>query len=99
MIYEVALLIISCVLFVEMGLSQAIQNIIKVNLIILSCPKCLTFWSILLYCILNSYGFIICLATSFISSYIALWLVLLYDFLAIIYNRSYEKINKENSQS
>lgn len=96
MIYEVVLLIISCVLFIQMGLSEAIQNIIKVDLIILSCPKCLTFWSVLLYCVLSNYDFIICLATSFISSYIALWLVLLYDLLAITYNKCYEDINKED---
>lgn len=97
MIYKVALLIIICVLFIQMGLSEAIQNIIKVNIIILSCPKCMTFWCVLLYCLINKYNIIVCLATSFISSYIALWLVLLYDFLAIKYNKCYENINKENS--
>ena len=97
MIYEVALLIISCVLFIQMGLSDTIQNIIKVNPVILSCPKCLTFWSVLLYCAINGYNIIISIATSFISSYIALWLVLLYDILAIKYNKCYESIEKTDN--
>ena len=99
MILEVALIIIICVLFIQMGLSDAIQRIFKVKLVILSCPKCLTFWSVLTYCIIMHFGIINCLATSFISSYISLWLVLLYDIIAVKYNKYYEDINQEGSDT
>ena len=33
-------------------------------------------------------------AASFISAYVALWLALLYDALAVLYNYAYESITK-----
>jgi hypothetical protein len=38
-------------------------------------------------------------ATSFIASYCALWLSLLYDYIALLYNYLYEQINKETDAS
>ena len=96
MIGEVALVTLSAVLFVQMGLSDAIQKVIHFRLRIASCPKCLAFWSTLAYCLLTKNGVVVSVATSFICSYVALWLALLYDALALLYNYAYESISETN---
>ena len=99
MIGEAALVTVSAVLFVQMGLSGAVQETIRLRSRIASCPKCLAFWSTLAYCILTGNGIVASVATSFICSYAALWLALLYDALALIYNSAYESITETNDTS
>lgn len=94
MVKEVALVTVSCVLFIQMGLASEIQKRIRFRLTILSCPKCATFWSVLAYLLIGGNGIILSVATSFISAYSALWLSLLYDILAKIYNVCYEAITE-----
>ena len=94
MIKEVALITISAVLFVQMGLSSAIQETLHFHSKIASCPRCCVFWSVLTYSLWNGHGLIGSVAASFISSYAALWIVLLYDALALLYNSIYESITK-----
>ena len=94
MIRETALLAISCVLFVSMGLSAAIQETLHFKSKILSCPKCLTFWSVLIFNLLTGTRPVEAVAVSFISAYVALWAALLLDSITIIYNWFYEKITE-----
>lgn len=94
MIKEVALITVSTVLFVQMGLSSAIQGFFNIRLRIASCPKCASFWSVLAYCLATKHGFLVSVAASFLSAYVALWLSLLYDALALLYNTAYEHITK-----
>ena len=94
MIRETALLAISCVLFVSMGLSAAIQETLHFKSQILSCPKCLTFWSVLIFNLLTGTRPVEAVAVSFISAYVALWAALLLDSITIIYNWFYEKITE-----
>ena len=94
MIKEAALITVSCVLFIQMGLSHAIQERIGFKSEILSCPKCLPFWSVLAYMLLTGRGILQSIATSFLSSYSALWLSLVYDALAKLYNSCYEAITE-----
>lgn len=94
MVLEVALITVSCVLFIQMGLAEAVWNTLHVESRIASCPKCLTFWLVLLWTITHRVGFIHSVATSFLASYSAVWLAQLYDLLAVMYNRLYDKISK-----
>ena len=94
MIAEVALLMVSCVLFIQMGLSEAIQGVLHTKLRIVSCPKCLTMWVCLVFLVWHDYGIIRAVATSFIASYCAQWLALLYDAIALLYNYLYEQVTK-----
>lgn len=96
MIEEVALLTVSCVLFIQMGLSHAIQERIGVRSEILSCPRCCTFWSVLVLLLISGHGIIRSVAASFLSSYSALWLSLIYDALAKLYNTCYEAITEND---
>lgn len=93
MIREAALIIVSCVLFVQMGLSDTISGILRIRFRILSCPKCTTFWAILAWSLSHGHCVLDSVAASFISSYCALWLALLYDTLATLYNKLYEQIS------
>ena len=99
MISEVALITMSCVLFVQMGLSEAIQEFLHIKVRIVSCPKCCSFWVCLIYGFTHDYGIVVSVAASFIASYAATWLALLYDSLAILYNYLYEQISKEPDTS
>ena len=94
MIAEAVMLTISCVLFIQMGLSEAIQDKLHFHSVVLSCVKCLNFWVVLLFMLINRQGFVVSITTSFVLSYAALWLSLLYDSLAVLYNKFYEHITK-----
>lgn len=94
MVKEAALITASAVLFVQMGLSSAIQEILHFHSKIASCPKCVAFWSTLAYSISTGHGIIVSVSASFISAYAALWLSLLYDALAVLYNLCYEQISE-----
>jgi hypothetical protein len=91
---EVALITVSCVLFVQMGLSEAIQRALHISLRIVSCPKCLTWWICLAYQVTHDYGIIEAVAASFVCSYCALWMALAYDALATLYNYAYKTITR-----
>ena len=94
MFKEAAMITISCVLFVQMGLSRAIQERIGFNSKILSCSRCLTFWSVLMYMLLTGHGVLPSVTASFLSALSALWLSLLYDALAKFYNTCYDAISE-----
>ena len=86
---------VSCVLFVQMGLSDAIQDTFRFKSRIASCPKCLSMWVNLAYLLITRHGVVISIAASFICSYAALWIALVYDAIAVLYNFFYESITKE----
>ena len=92
MIREAALLAVGCTLFVNMGLSDAIQETLGFHFKILSCVKCFTFWCILLYLTIRGAQFYEVVSASFILSYLALWLDLGLSALNKIYNESYQQI-------
>ena len=79
MIREAALTTLICVLFVQMGLSDAVQQVLHVRSRIASCPKCLTMWVTLACLLLHGYGILESAAASFICAYTALWLAMIYD--------------------
>lgn len=93
MIREAALITVACVLFVQMGLADAIAGILRIRFRILSCPKCTTFWMVLSWSITHGCEPLQSVAGWFISSYCALWLALLYDMLATLYNKLYEQVS------
>lgn len=100
MITEVALITISSVLFIQMGLCGAIETLLHIKMPIVSCPKCLTMWVCLIYLIAaHDYGILVSIVASFIASYCATWLALLYDAIAVLYNYLYEQISQEPDTS
>ena len=97
---------IACIVFVctavnHLGLIKAIQTVTKWNrLPIVSCPKCLTCWSVFAYelwCV----GFSdlpMALAISFLCSYLAIWLELIMYAIDTLYNKIYGIIENNNPE-
>ena len=92
---DAAMLTVACVLYINMGLHDAIVKRIGFSLPITGCPKCLCFWSVLLSNILHRSPIVECVAVSFLCSYSALWLSLAYDALSTLYNKLYERITNQ----
>ena len=95
----VAAITLCCTLFVSMGLSDAIQEVIDTHIAPLSCPRCLSFWAVLVYSLATSRGIVASVAAAFICAYIAMWMTLLFDYITTIYNRLYDKINQTDTQT
>lgn len=91
---EAALVAVSCVLFVQMGLSGAVQETLRFKSRILSCPKCLTFWAVLVWDLTHGTGLVPSVAASFLLSYAALWVALILDGLTVLYNALYDAITE-----
>jgi hypothetical protein len=89
---DIASIVFVCVTMNHLGLITAIESVIKNRLPILNCPKCCTFWGVLLYGLAaNHFEEILeLLAISFLASYIALWLELFESLIDTLYLRLYE---------
>lgn len=88
----VGLIFLSCVLFVHLGLGETICRIIRLDLYILKCPRCICFWSVLVYTLFATYlCWEACLAIAFVSSYLALWVDLALTKIAKVYEKLYDK--------
>ena len=96
---DVAMLVISCVLINHMGLIDSVEKIIKHEIPILNCIKCLTFWIVLIYLILNGFNVVISVATSFLLSYVAIWLEFLFGLIDILYENTYKRIYKDSTNT
>lgn len=88
------MVMVSAVLFTRMGLSDEIQRWLRLDLKILSCSKCCTFWCCVVLLLAGKNGVVKSVTVSFIFAYLAQWLALAYDIAAMIFNRVYEKITE-----
>lgn len=86
------MLVLSATLANHLGLIEAIEGVAKMEIPIINCPKCLSFWSVLLYSILSGCELIASVAVSFVCAYCAVWLELLFGYIDTLYNRLYENI-------
>lgn len=86
----VGLIFLSCVLFVHLGLGATICRIIRLDIYLLKCPRCMTFWSILAYTLFaTDYGWEVCISSSFVASYLSLWADLVFKKIAEVYEKLY----------
>lgn len=77
----------------HLGLISAIEGVIKRRLVVVNCPKCLSFWSCMFW-LTGSCSLITMLAVSLLASYSALWLELAEAYLDTLYMKLYEKITQ-----
>ena len=89
--WGIGCIFISCVLFIHLGLGEAIERTLRVRFVLLRCVKCLTFWSMLAYSLIHSLPLETALCLSFVSAYAALWADIPLAKLATLY----EKLNKD----
>ena len=95
---DAAMLAVACVLFINMGLEEALRGTLGFGIKIFSCPKCLTFWCVLALNVLHGYPLVQSVAVSFVFAYAALWLSLAYDALSNLYNRLYDEITNHAAE-
>ena len=76
----------------HLGLGDAVAGIVAK---ILRCPKCLSFWSVLLLMIILKAHPIVAVGLSLICSYMSNWFGLVLALLAKTYNSLWEKVNKQ----
>ena len=89
---DIAAIVFICVTANHLGLVKAFEDTLHRELKIVNCPKCLTWWSSLVYSVVTSCEPIPSLAISFLASYSAIWLELFEGYLDKIYIRLYDKI-------
>ena len=104
---------VACIVFVctavnHLGLIKAVIGVFfkkRETLPIISCPKCLSFWSVMTYGVAeaNSSLFTLnsslrLLAIALLCSYLALWLNLIMYAIDTLYNRIYGKIEDYNQE-
>ena len=95
---------IACIVFVSvtanhLGLIDSIEIIVKRKLIIVNCPKCLSYWLVLSYMVFHTEDIITSLAVSFLASYCAIWLELLEGIIDTFYNYVYGKIYSADNKA
>ena len=89
---DIAAIVFICVTANHLGLVKAAEDTLHRELKIINCPKCLTWWSSLVYSIATSSEPIPSLAISFLASYCAIWLELLEGSIDKLYSMLYDKI-------
>ena len=89
---DIAAIVFICVTANHLGLVKAIEDTLHRELKVINCPKCLTWWSSLVYSIITSCEPIPSLAISFLCSYLALWLELFEGYIDTLYTKVYGKI-------
>lgn len=100
---DIVSIVFVCVTINHLGLVNAIEDIVKHKLPVLNCPKCLTFWSVLIYgaWVVGFSDILPLLAISFLASYIAIWIELTEGLIDTLYLKVYEKIypNAEDNEA
>ena len=96
---DIAGIVFVCVTMNHLGLITAIEGVIKHQLPILNCPKCLTCWSVLAYMVITAQDIITSLAVSFLASYSAIWLELFEGFIDTLYLKLYGKITSTGNDN
>ena len=80
-----------CVSVNHLGLVEAIQRIIKHNVPIVNCSKCLTFWVSLIF-LFGKTDLVNIMFLSLLAAYLSLWVELAMGIIDKFYVRLYEKI-------
>lgn len=82
---------IVAVLACHLGLSEAIAKVVSK---VARCPKCLTFWLVLLVIMVSCDNTIVAITLSLLCAYLSNWLGLLLMWLNKTYNKVWERLNK-----
>jgi hypothetical protein len=95
----IALVWFSAVMFVHMGLGEAICRTFRIRFILFLCPKCMSFWAVLGYSLLIvKFPIEVSVAVAFLLSYGAIWFDLLLGKLAEIYESMESKKKEEHGE-
>ncbi len=93
MVGIVLLVMFFTTLMFHLGFPEAIAKIV---LKIAKCPKCVTFWVVLITTLWLKCEWWVSIGLSFLMGYCSLWLSLVFALLTNIYNQLWEKLNNKN---
>lgn len=109
---DIAMIVFSVTAANHMGLVDAMEKTIGIELPVVNCCKCGSFWATLIYGFFlhPSMGMIAIVAISFLAALCAVWLELLMGFIDTKYYKAYERIydtsafaeadgNKDNTEA
>lgn len=92
----IALVWFSAVMFIHMGLGEAVERTLHIRFVLLHCMKCCTFWTTLGYSLLvTQLPCEVAIALSFALSYAALWADLALAKLSTVYEDLYKSVAAE----
>lgn len=96
---EVVAITFSCVMFIHLGLVDAVLGVygIEDRVPIVTCPKCLTFWSVLCFQTFTGHNIIMSVAIAFLACYVAIWFDLFLGYMDMLYEEFYHRISGENA--
>lgn len=89
---DIAMMTFSCVAANHLGLVAAMEGVLKRKIPIVNCPKCFTFWGVLVTAYVSGWNMVEALAVAFFSAYVALWLELGMGFIDLLFGRLYGQI-------
>ena len=100
---DIAAIVFVCTAVNHLGLIKAIEGIVKREILIINCPRCLTCWSVFAYGIatapcVSPQIVARMLAISLLCSYLAIWLELLMYAIDTLYNRIYGILENNNPE-
>lgn len=72
----------------HLGLSEAMSKVISK---VLKCPRCLSFWTVLLVLVLHRYNVFFAIGLSLLMAYLAIWSELLLGYLNQLYEKLWQK--------
>lgn len=93
----IACTFVSCVLFIHLGLGEAISKATRIDFILFRCVKCLTFWSVLGYSFYIHLPWVYAVCVAFVCSYLSLWAELGLGKLADQYEKYSKSLDAEES--
>ena len=89
---NVAAIVFICTAMNHMGLVRAVEERIGLDMPVIGCVKCSTFWATLIFLSVTTRVFITSMAVAFLCSYISIWLELGMGYIDKLYLKCYEKI-------
>lgn len=97
---DIACIVFVCTAMNHLGLIKAIEDVSKMEIPIINCPKCLTYWSVFAYELwyVGLSDIPMVLAISFLCSYLAIWLELIMYAIDTLYNRIYGILEDNNEE-
>lgn len=94
---DIAALTFAAVAINHLGLIDAIEKVIRIRLVVINCPKCLSFWSTLTYQVATGQLYAGSVAISLVCAWLAVWLELGMGYTDLLYNKVYERIYPETA--
>lgn len=93
MILTALIVMVAAVLAHHLGLSDAVAGVASK---ILKCPKCLTFWTVLVTLLMLKYNILIAIGLSVVMAYLSAWFGLLLNLLNQLYDKIWQRTNRQD---